>query len=248
MAEKEKKETNVTEAIVDKFIPYFNENAPEDQEDIMTICETASKQIRDKLKVRFDDPRLLGAVFSKIYDAILNKLESMETEYSDFTINIADRVSIGYTTSENDEDEKEGNFMVFIRHMNSNKKVDDVDDPTAKPHERAVQWNTENIIAQPDLLRNISVDAVEELKSINVQIGTSELIIPIFVFVYEAIISYLKIKRREKNEFEFEVNFMSCFYIGARESEDEFDDIYIRPNINSKLKLKNDVKASSKFE
>ena len=41
---------------------------------------------------------------------------------------------------------------------------------------------------------------------------------------------------------------MSCFYIGARESDDDIDDIYIRPNIEAKLKLKNDTAASSKYE
>jgi len=138
--------------------------------------------------------------------------------------------------------------MVSIRHLNSNKKNEESDDPTAKSTERAVQWNTENIIAQPELLRKISIEAVDELKQIDVSIGSSELIMPIFVTVYEAIVNYLKIKRRENDSIEFEITFMSCFYIGARESEDEVDDIYIRPNIESKLKLKNDTKASSKYE
>ena len=234
--------------VIEKYIEYFEEFAHEDQEHILTICETASKLIYDRFRARFDDPRLLAACFSKIYSAFLNKLVSLEAEYSDFQINICDRLSIGYTTTSDDDDEKVGNFMVSIIHLNSNKKNDNIDDPTAKTEERAVQWNTENIISQPELLRKISVEAIEELKKIDVNIGTSELIIPIFVTTYESIINYLKIRRREEDSFEFEINFISCFYIGARESEDDTDDIYIRPNIESKLKLKNDTKASSQYE
>lgn len=234
--------------MAEKYLEYFNEFAHEDEKEIITICETASKKIYDQFKARFDNPRLLGSCFSKIFGAFLNKLEALQSEYSDFTINVCDRLSIGYTTTEDEDDEKQGNFMVFIRHMNSNKKNEEYDDPTAKTVERAVQWNTENIIAQPELLRKIAIDAVEELKQIDVSIGSSELIMPIFIAVYEAIVNYIKVRRCEIDAFEYEINFMSCFYIGARESEDDTVDIYIRPNIESKLKLKSDVKASSKYE
>ena len=234
--------------VIEKYESYFEEFAHEDQEHVITICETASKVIFDRFKARFDDPRLLAACFSKIYGAFLNKLESLESEFSSFQINICDRLSMGYSTTNDEDDEKIGNFMISITHLNSNKKNENVEDPTAKTEERAVQWNTENIISQPELLRKISVEAVDELKTIDVNIGTTELIIPIFVTTYEAIVNYLKIKRNEEDAFEFEINFISCFYIGARESEDGLDDIYIRPNIEAKLKLKNDTNASSQYE
>ena len=234
--------------IPEKYESYFEEFAHEDKEHILTICETASKLIYDRFRARFDDPRLLAACFSKIFNAFLNKLQDLQNDYSEFQINICDRLSIGYSTTSDDDDEKNGNFMISIIHLNSNKKNDNVDDTTSKTEERAVQWNTENIVVQPELLRKISIDAVEQLKTIDVNIGTSELIIPIFITTYESIVNYLKIKRAEDDAFEFEINFVSCFYIGCREAEDDLDDIYIRPNIESKLKLKNDSKASSQYE
>lgn len=231
-----------------KYESYFNEICTEDIGDIITIAEVASREIYDRIHIKFDDPKLLVSTWSKIYDAILLKLVKLESEYSDFQINICDRLSIGYSTTDDEDDEKIGNFMISILHMNTDKKNNDVDDPEAKPSERAVHWNTENIIHQPDILRDISISAVEQLKSIEVELGTSEAIMPIFVMTYEALVKYLKIKRNEKNDFEFEINWASCFYIGARESEEGNDDIYIRPNINSKLMLKNDTKASSQYE
>lgn len=178
----------------------------------------------------------------------MNKLKSLQKDYSDFQIKICDRLVIGYTTNDNEEDEKNGNFMVSIKHLNCTKKNYDTADPTATSRERTVQWNTNNIIEQPKLLREISIEAIERLKKIDVTIGFEEAIIPIFVTTYEALIMYLKTKRKETDEFEFEINFMSCFYIGARESEDVDDTIYIRPNIAFKLEIKDDATATAKYE
>lgn len=230
------------------YIKYFEQFAKEDADHIINICETASKQIWDRFRARFTDPRLLAVVFSKIFGSVLDYLVSQENEYSDYKINVCGRLEIGYSTSDDEDDEKQGNYMIFIRHLNAKTKNDSFDDPTAKSRERSVQWNTENIIENPVDLRKISELAVKALSDIGVKLGVSELVMPIFITVYEATINYLKICRREKDEFEFEINFISCFNIGARESEDEVDDIYIRPSIDSKLKFKNDAEASGKFE
>ena len=38
----------------EKYLKFFEENVKEDEEDIITICSTASKQIWDRFKIRFD--------------------------------------------------------------------------------------------------------------------------------------------------------------------------------------------------
>lgn len=232
----------------EKYIQYFEEYVKEDEEDILTICQTASKIIYDKFKLRFDDPRLLGTTMSKIYTAFTDRLEALENEYSDFTINICDRLALGYSTNIDEDDEKQGNFMIFIRHLNATKKDDMENDPTAKAVDIAVKWNSDNYGKQPQLLKEIAIKAYEELKKMDILLFSSELVIPVFVTTYETIVNYLKIKRKEEDLFDYEINFMGCFYIGAREGADETDDIYIRPNIESKLKLKDDNKATSKHE
>lgn len=233
----------------DLYVEYFDENAPEDLEDIINICTVASTHIRNKFNIKFDDYKLLGATFSKIFDAFLFTLKNLEKEYSDFEINVANRLCIGYDTTKDEDDEKIGNFMIFIRHLNSKIKDEQVEDSKAKAYELAVQWNADNIKEQPEIIRKISINALEQLKTIKILLGTEELIIPIFISVYESIVDYIKIKRRELDLFEYEINFMSCFYIGCRESEDELaDDIYIRPSINSKLSLKDDSIATAKYD
>lgn len=241
--------------MAEKYLTYFEENCNEDQDDVLMICETANKQLYKDFRMSFNnpetrkpDPRLLASCFGKIYEAILISLEKMERTYSDFELNICNRLLIGYSTNEDEEDEKQGNFMIYIRHLNVNKKFDSVEDTSLSATERAVQWNNENIINQSETLRKVSIEAMETLKEIDTMLHSSECIMPVFVTVYESIINYLKIVRREKDLFEYEINFINCFFIGVRESEDGNDDVYIRPNIDSKLRLKNDSLASSKYE
>lgn len=237
-----------------KFIAYYDENVIEDKEEIETICEVARKQLWERFHLKFGDvtksdpegAKMVGSCFAVIFDTILLKLEELERTHSDYQINIADRLVIGYNTSEDDDDEKQGNFMVFLKHLENNKKVEKNFDPSLKPVQRAVEWNSINILAQPDIIREISESAVSLLSSeIEVTIAQPELIMPIFVTVYDALVSFLKIRRNEKDEFEYEINFMNCFKIGVRENEDNLSDVYIIPNIESKLRLKSDALATS---
>ena len=234
----------------ERYEKYFNEICKEDEDDVLTICSTASQIIYEKFKIKFDDPKQVATVFSKTFEAILDFLQSLEKDYSEFKLNVCNRLVVGYSTIESDEDEKEGNFMVYIRHLNSiNTQMDnDSDNANLKALELAVQWNTDNILDQPKIIKDISAKAEEKCKKIDIYLSSSELIMPIFITTYENIVNYVKIKRKELDKFEYEVNFASIFFIGAREAENDLADIYIRPNIESKLKLKNDAIATAKHE
>ena len=231
----------------EKYLKYFNEVCPEDVDDVLTVCEIASKELFQKFKMKFEDPRILACIWSKIYGAFHTYLKGCESEYTEFKINVADRLEIGYDTSKDEDDEKQGNFCIYIHHLNSDKKDDMMVEPSDKAKERAVQWNTNNIIDKPTILRDISIQAIDYVKEIDIQLGSSEFIMPIFIKVYEALIKYIKVKRRDTDQFEFTINFLSCFYITCRELEDG-DDIDITPSIQSKLNLKNDAQASSVHE
>ena len=232
---------------MEKYEAYFKEMVNENEEDILTICETASRSLNDDIKIPINDPRLIGVMFAVTYDSIIKKLKELESsgEWLDQEINIADRLIVGFSTNENEDDEKMGNFMVYLRDNKITHKRMEVDDPMAPSKERSVQWMTENIQNNPKLLKDIAILSIKGLKEYDIQIQDEEIIWPIFCYTYDSIVNYLKIRRAEMNEFEYEIYFMSCFYIGARESEDDLVDIYITPNIDSKLTLKDDTLASA---
>lgn len=237
---------------IEPFYKHFDEICKEDREEVKSVCTAAAMTIRQNFKYAFIDkdtnefcPEVVAVIFSKTYDAILDELVNLEKKNSEFNINVCGRLDIGYSNIENEDDEKEGNFMIYIRHKNFShvNSETNYDDPS--PKELCVSWSTTNIKDQPEILKRIAANAVEKLKRVDVIFDTSDAILPIFITVYEHLVLFIQDQRAQANEFEYSINFASCFTIGARET-DNGDEIYIIPSINSKLKLKSDANASAK--
>ena len=236
---------------MDKYLSYFDEVVHENQEDIITICESASRKIYDQIGIKFgnkeDDAKLIGCIFGKTFDAIIAVLKKLETTKSNEVINFCNRFNVGFSTNDDEEDEKQGNFMFFMSDLGKSHKDVEMEDDTTDQKEKAVFWNMENVKENPEVIHEIGVEAIKRLdEDLDIKLQCWEFIPPFFSIVYDAIVNYVKIKRHELDEFEFEIYFMSSFYIGARESEEEADVIYITPNIDSKLSLKDDQRASAK--
>lgn len=230
----------------EQYVTYYKEHVLENEEDIIKICESASITIYDKFKAKFDDPVIFASVFGIIYRTIIDHLKSKEATDTKYSINFANRLIIGYSNSADEDDEKMGNFMIFMKHLEDAHNNDDFDLELSAA-ERAVQWKTENIIENPDDIRIISEKALKNLTNIGINLASSEFIMPIFITIYEALIAYIKIRRTELDEAEYEINFISCFNITVYESEDG-DIIDIRPTVEDKSGMKDDSKATSIYE
>lgn len=228
----------------EKWLAYYADSIYEDEEHLQMVGETANRILFDRFHITIESYKMTTVIFLKTCEVIMDKLKKLITEYNEFTINICDRVSFGFSNNENEDDEKAGNFMVFMKHLKDSPRLEKSDDITMSNMERVVQFNSENIKAQPELIRGISVDTVKYLRDVDIQLSNSELIIPIFVTYYESLVSYVKIKRKEEDSFDFEMNLVTMT-VGSREGESGEDVIYIRPSIESKLALKNDASASA---
>ena len=125
-----------------KYEVYFEENAPEDVDDINTICGMAVKDIYETIGTRMVnekqglDQRIIACMFSVTFDAILVKLKKLEDRFPSVEIDVAGRFAIGYNTCEDENDEKEGNFMIYIRDLHHTSKTELVDSPEASSKER----------------------------------------------------------------------------------------------------------------
>lgn len=247
-----------------KYHEKFEELAVEDVDAIIDICEAASITLKDQFMIVFKpeegskdqyyEYEAVGVVFATIFSAIIEVLVDIENKgkKKDYHINILDRLDVGFTTIEDDEDEKKGNYMIFINDLGKvHKPMEDTPD-AENAVEKAVHWRIESI--KDDIkeekgpLIDIANKAVKKLKEFDLHILNSELIWPIFCTIYDQVVMTIRIKRSELGELDYEINFMSCFYIGARIVDEEEEKIYIRPNISDKLALKNDNKASAKFD
>ena len=228
---------------------FYADNVFENRDDINNICQIASGLIKERFRIQISETPVIASMFRIIYDAILDVLKSKEADFSSYEINICKRLLIGYTTSNDEDDEKQGNFMIYIRHCdNADISKNYTDEPNASSTTLLVNWNSNNKLESIDDLNKIQDLAITNINKQKICIANPELIIPFFITTYESIIEYLKGKLKELDEFEYEINFVGCFNIGAREGKDKTSVIYIRPYVSDKLKIKDDQKASSKYE
>ena len=104
------------------------------------------------------------------------------------------------------------------------------------------------MIQNPEDTLTIANRALKSLKAIDINLGSPELVFPLFVTIYESIISYLKIRRRESEDDEFMINFCNCITVDCIGQDDGVDKITIIPAIEDKLNIKSDKNGTAIYE
>jgi len=240
-----------------KLIKAYDSRTFENQKDIALICDTANKVIYDRFRVnlrRPDDPffsyyKMTAMIFVETFRAIIQQLLDRRATNATYNINIGNRINIGFSNSDNDEDEKNGNFCPYVKDI-PHYTVKDDDDIKLDSHckEYIRNWNQENMIQNPEDTLTIANRALKSLKAIDINLGSPELVFPLFVTIYESIISYLKIRRRESEDDEFMINFCNCITVDCIGQDDGVDKITIIPAIEDKLNIKSDKNGTAIYE
>lgn len=244
---------------ISKTKTWFLENVVEDKEDIITIAKLANRVIYEKLSIELFNEETTIAMYAKIFEAICEEIISKQETHPEYSLNIADRFRIGYTTTSTDDDEKEGNFMVFIQHIDG-KATDivsnddgDEDDEQATSLELCAQWITTNIYQagneDMDILKEIAPKAKKKLSEIiNLKIESHEFVLPVFCIIHSQILNYIRLKRVEDNSVSKEINIAGLYTIGIEETDDAEERIYYIPSVSLKRMFKNDEVATGRNE
>lgn len=240
-----------------KLIKAYDSRTFENKKDIALICDTANKVIYDRFRVnlrRPDDPffsyyKMTAMIFVETFRAIIQQLLDRRATNATYNINIGNRINIGFSNSDNDEDEKNGNFCPYVKDI-PHYTVKDDDDIKLDGHSKEYirNWNQENMIQNPEDTLTIANRALKSLKAIDINLGSPELVFPLFVTIYESIISYLKIRRRESEDDEFMINFCNCITVDCIGQDDGVDKITIIPAIEDKLNIKSDKNGTAIYE
>lgn len=224
---------------------WFADNVSENVDELIEIGDWSNKMLHDQLSIGLNDPQTTIAIYAKIFDAICDTVVEREKEYDNFCLNVANRIKIGFTTTDSEDDEKVGNFMPFIEHCNTTSADNSLDDEEDNTIVLCTQWNAANIKAQSEILKEAAARGKKLLSEmINIKLDSHEFIIPMFCIIHSQIIKYLKVKRIEKQVSEYELNIAGLYTIGVQETEDAEEEIYFDPSIALKLKFKNDSVAS----
>lgn len=232
-----------------KIQRWVDDNLVDDKEDNFMIAQIAMRELSKNFRMAFTSPETVLAAYATIYDSIVEVLIDQRENHSSFDIDIAGRFEIGYSDADQDVDmEKMGSFVPHIFDLNSGKKTYE-DKENKKSLELCIEWMSQNVTKNTDIIKKISTVAFKNLKDrIGLHFGQEECCIPVFVNIHECMISYLKLKQEENGEYETTINFASCFDVIVRMTEDKEQIVEYCPSIAMKLTTKSDAVATAKHE
>ena len=234
----------------EKLEMYIKENLIDDVELNLLIAEVSKKAAFEKFNIDFTCPELVLGFYGVVFNTIMEVLLSKRSDNSEYKINIADVIEIGYTNfGDDDESEKIGGFCPYIYNLDNKKKDYSEVDVMASSIDRCVQWNSKNIREQSGLIKDVATLAVKNLHDeITVPIGNSEIIFPLFVLIHEQMVSTLTLTMIDENESEKEFNFISCYDVKVRKEEDGKYTFGYKPNVTMKGSVKSDAINSKNME
>ena len=229
---------------------WYEENIIEDADLMQGIGEYALQHIYNCFRIKFKDYKRPIALYAIVFDTIREVLKDMEKTKESVSINIANRMEIGFTSSFDDGNdvEKEGNFMIFIKQVPNMATSENKDDGETQSVVLCTEWNASNISEDVKYLKTIAVTAKQKLDTeLDLAFDSIEVIFPLFCAIHESIINYLKGVKSMENSFELFVNVANIYDISIMTMEDG-DTISIKPKVYDKLTFKDDHGASSKNE
>ena len=238
------------------WVIFMKDSLCEDFDIIESIADTANRTLYEKYKIKIDSWALSTAIFLKTFESICVMLKSKEKDYSSYAVNFMNRFIVSFNSNINDEDEKTGNFMIYLRHVGGDTVKDTFVDPTDTPLTRVSDWNKDNLISkiddgvakkQPELTRKMSLLSVDYINKINIKLANNEVIFPMFINFYDSIITVCKLVRKDRDLPKLEVN-LGLLRVVVKEGPDGRDIIELKPDIAGKLNIKDDKLASSASE
>lgn len=228
---------------------WFEKNCKEDQQDIAVIAGICEKELFDKLSITVKSEDIIMATYGVIFNTIMNYVKEQQDTCDTYSINIADRLEVGYTNRDDESQEKVGNFMIYMKCLEGASQEQEIDEEESRSIELAAQWNAANITSNIEAIKEISQRAYKALdEEVDISLGSLELVMPIFCIIQESICSYVNIKRVELDEEEYEVNICNLCYVGSQVDEEANAYTYMRPTVAGKREFKNDKVAGKDSE
>lgn len=223
----------------------------DDPEDSMAVIRMAADIIFTNLALDFKNPAgyiYLSTMFYATWHNILEFLASKTKEYSDYKLEITSLLSVGFCNGSDDEESEQGNFVPVIEHHSVKvpMALDNNDSTEVAP---TVAWNAKMVTRNPDTIRQIAEKTAEFFrKECDLMIESSEAVFPIFGYIYSSLVTYITLKRREEDKFNYKIDFLNCFIISAMCAEDESTEIGFEPKQMQKLATKHDGSATAPNE
>jgi len=234
---------------------WFDEYAVDSKEDLRTICDLTARSLHDQFLIGIESNNIevYGVAFYVIFMEILKFLRAKQKEkfHKQFSVEICNSINIGYTNNMDEDNEKVGNFMPMIEYIGINRNVVPADDSSSKQKSKdyMITWKQMNSHQNIEFYKMIEENAKQTLKEeYNMDIRTSELVMPILCIFLDNTVNLLKIKFQDlvgKDVSEVSINVFGLYTVFYSFDEDtNTEQIEYQPGIALKLATKQDELAS----
>lgn len=225
---------------------WFANNVFEQKEELIKIGEEANKMLFEQLAMEINNPKTTIALYVSTFSTICEVLKSRQEVDDEFCINIADRFKIGYTNVSNDDEEKDGNFMIYIQHVDMQHPYESLDEDETDTAVLCALWNAANIKVQAETIKEIAVKGRKNMSNmINIKLDKDEFVMPLFAITHDAIVNHVKRTRTDSDLQDYQLNVAGLYTIGESIDVENVPEMYFEPSITLKLMLKDDANAGS---
>lgn len=232
---------------------WFKDYAVNNATELKIICDLTARSAEEQFSMylKSGNTEVYAVVFYATFMTILEFIRTKQKLYNNFTIEIYKSINVGYSNSDDDDNEKVGNFMPIMEYIGINRNIVDEHNgmDVDKTAQNFIRWQVLNSKKNVEFYKEIQERAYERLKSeYKTNLRTSEAVFPLFCIFMDHITSVLKMKFKEADGTdvsEVSMNVLGLFdvYYSFNE-EDNQEIIEFQPNISMKLALKSDDIAS----
>ena len=227
---------------------WFDTNCVDNADELIEIGDIARELIHQNISLDIQNSKTVIAMYSIILSEFFKTIADKEDEYDEYCLSIADRVKIGYTNTDNDDEEKVGNFSPFMQHCDEPCSDAPIDDGEVRTIELCVQWNAANVKDQSDVLKDCAARAKKALADLlNIKTDSHEFILPMFCIIHRAIVNYVKDPLKDENCNENQITVAGLYDIGAQKVDGEIH-IWYQTGVPIRRWIKNDSIATGKHE
>lgn len=225
---------------------WFEKNVFDNKEELIAIGNLANERLFKQVSLGLNNPKTTIAVYVSVLSTICEVLKGMQSDYDEFCIDIANRFKIGYTNVVSDDEEKDGNFMIHMQHIDVPHQYEPLDKDESDTAVLCTLWNAANIKVQSEIIKDIVVKGRKNMSEIiNIKLDKDDFVMPLFCITHDAIVDYVHNKRSDSGLQDYKLDVAGFYAIGEAVDAENVPEIYYEPGISLKLIFKDDARAGS---
>lgn len=234
----------MSENKITKVEQWFEDTIVQDQQEILDFGKFAALTLRNKFCIDIK-PRSTIAIFVNTVEAFFEVLKEKQKNYRSYNITIEGYFSIGFSNSEDGDEEKVGNFCPYYI-SEQNIVLNEPEGAGESTDVLTAKWSAEHITADTDVISAVAAKSMQKLRDLKMVVSNSaDTLIPIFCVIHAALVGFMRLRRTEMDVDNLIYSFGGVFDTICNMDADGNENVWFQPTL-TKLAIKNDLNANDK--